>query len=195
MDENFTKSNRVALVGLGGIGYGVPCAITSCNLIDDRKTQIAVQYSHNYRERVPDCHIFWVYGATRQSFDEAYKRIAKELEIPGFDDPLFEHRAIVPMVLDRKQTGPWVMIVDNADDYCIYFPPPDRALGDTEQSEYLRYCLPHGAENGGRLIITTRHTKVGEDILSNSAPIQVRELGPVDARILLRSKIPTEKWE
>ena len=195
MDENYKKSNSVALVGLGGIGYGIPHVNISCNLIDDRKTEIAVHYSHKYRERVPDCHIFWVYGATRQSFDEAYRRIAKELEIPGYYDPLFEHRKEVPMVLDRQQTGPWVMIVDNADDYSIYFPPPDGALGETEQREYLRYCLPHGAEHGGRLIITTRNTKLGEDIISYSTPIQVRELTPEDARILLRSKLPTEKWE
>ena len=197
MDENYKKSNSVALVGLGGIGYEFPHVIISCNLTDDRKTEIAVHYSYKYRERVPDCHIFWVYGATRQSFDEAYRRIAKELEIPGCDDPLFEHRKVVPMVLDQQKTGSWVMIIDNADDYGVYFPPADGALGETERSEYLRYCLPHGAENGngGRLIITTRNMKVGEDIISNSAPIQVRELDPVAARILLRSRVPTEKWE
>lgn len=195
MDEHFTKSNWVALVGLGGIGFGLPYPIMFCYLIDDRKTEIAVHYSHKYRKRTPECHIFWVYGSTRQSFDEAYRRIAKELDIPGCDDPLFEHRKIVPRELDRQQTGPWVMIVDNADDYSLYFPPPDGALGENEQSEYLACCLPFGAENGGRLIVTTRNTKVREDITSSSTPIQVSELAPVHARELLRSKIPADKWE
>lgn len=87
------------------------------------------------------------------------------------------------------------MIVDNADDYNIYFPPPNGALGETEQSKYLKYCLPHGAENGGRLIITTRNSRVGKDIMSNFAPIQVSKLAPVDAQKLLRSKVPPDKWE
>lgn len=88
------------------------------------------------------------------------------------------------------------MIVDNADDYNIYFPPPDGALSESEQrSKYLACCLPYGAESGGRLIITTRYTKVGQALLGDSTPIEVPQLTPVDARLLLRSKVPAEKWE
>lgn len=195
MDEYFTKTNCITLVGLGGIGYGVPYTTYRFRLIENRKTKIAVQYAHKIREKTPECHIFWVYGSTRQSFDDAYRRISEELEIPGWDHPLFEHRKSVPRELDRRQTGPWLMIVDNADDYNIYFPPPDGALNENERNEYLAHCLPFGAENGGRLIVTTRHTRVGEDIMGDSPIIQIPTLAPVDARKLLQSKVPKEKWE
>ncbi|KAI9714139.1 MAG: hypothetical protein M1812_006467 [Candelaria pacifica] len=179
IDERFGKSRRVALVGLGGIG----------------KTEIAVHYCHRYRERTPECHIFWVYGATRRSFDEAYRRIAKELEIPGCENPGFQHRKEVRRVLEQKGTAPWIMIVDNADDYDIYFPPPNGALGENEQSEYLACCLPYETDKGGRLIVTTSNARVGEDITSSWSTIQTLELAPVDAKKLLQSKIPAGKWE
>ncbi|KAL8983783.1 MAG: hypothetical protein Q9205_002070 [Flavoplaca limonia] len=163
--------------------------------MENRKTEIAVQYCHNYRQRTPESHIFWVYGSTRQSFDDAYRRIATELQIPGCEESLFEHRKAVPRELDRRETGPWLMIIDNADEYGIYFPPHDKALTESEQSEYLAYCLPYGAENGGRLIFTTRNTRVGADIMDDSPIIEISELAPVDARKLLGSKVPKEKWE
>ncbi|KAL8651856.1 MAG: hypothetical protein Q9210_003030 [Variospora velana] len=161
-------------------------------IVADQKT---VQYCHKHRQKTPECHIFWVYGSTRQSFDDAYRTIAKELEIPGCDDPLFEHRKAVPRELDRQETGPWIMIIDNADDYNIYFPPLDAALSESEQGEYLAYCLPIGAENGGRLVVTTRNHRVGADIMGDSPIIEISELAPNDARKLLQSKVPKEKWE
>ncbi|KAL8850124.1 MAG: hypothetical protein Q9221_004941 [Calogaya cf. arnoldii] len=179
MEEQFAKTNCAALVGLGGIG----------------KTEIAVQYAYKYRGNSPRCHIFWVYGSSRQSFDDAYRRIAKELEIPGNDDPAFEHRKAVPRELDRRQTGPWLMIVDNADDYNIYYPPANGALNESEQSEYLAYCLPNGSENGGRLIITTRNARVGLAFMGDFPIIEVLKLAPPDARNLLQSKVPKEKWD
>ncbi|KAL8904950.1 MAG: hypothetical protein Q9207_002944 [Kuettlingeria erythrocarpa] len=159
------------------------------------KTEIAVQYCHQHRQKTPECHIFWVYGSTRQSFDDAYRRIATELGIPGCDDPLFEHRKAVPSELDRRETGPWIMIIDNADDYSIYFPALDAALTENEQREYLAYCLPTEAENEGRVIVTTRNNRVGADIMGDSPIIEIPELAPGDARKLLRSKVPKEKWE
>ncbi|KAL9015118.1 MAG: hypothetical protein Q9173_000258 [Seirophora scorigena] len=129
------------------------------------------------------------------SFDDAYRRIAKELEIPGYDDPLFEHRKAVPRELDRRETGPWIMIIDNADDYNVYFPPLDAALSESEQRQYFACCLPYGAENEGRIIITTRNKRVGEAIMGDSPIIEIPELAPVDARKLLRSKVPKEKWD
>ena len=182
-------------LGLVGLGMEVRKRHNLPRLMENRKTEIAVQYCHNYRQKTPESHIFWVYGSTRQSFDDAYRRIATELEIPGCEDSLFEQRKAVPRELGRRETGPWLMIVDNADEYSIYFPPHDKALSESEQSEYLAYCLPYGAENGGRLIVTTRNTRVGADIMDDSPIIEIPKLAPVDARKLLGSRVPKEKWE
>lgn len=98
-------------------------------------------------------------------------------------------------MLDRQETGPWIMIIDNADDYNIYLPPLDVALSDSEQRGYLAYCLPIKSENKGRLIVTTRNKRVGEATVGDSPIIEIPELAPSDARKLLRSKVPKEKWE
>lgn len=135
-----------------------------------------------------------MYGATQQSFDEAYRKIAEELNIPGWKDPGFDHRKEVPRMLDQRDSRPWVMIVDNADDYSAYFPPNDHALNEEEQREYLAHCLPCGSENEGHIIITTRNAKLGEEINPQCAPIQVLELTPDNAKSLLKSKLKA-KWE
>lgn len=195
MDEELNETGRVALVSLGGIGYEVADASSSLGLTEDRKTEIAMQYSHKYREKNPDCHIFWVYESISRSFDDAYKRLAKELEIPECDDSLFDHRKMVLKELEREQTGSWIMIVDNANDYYIYFAPPTEALIESEKSNYIAHCLPNSAICAGRLIITTRSTQVGKDLLTESTSIQVLNLSPLDAKQLLRNKVPPEKWK
>ncbi|TVY89508.1 hypothetical protein LAWI1_G005763 [Lachnellula willkommii] len=180
IDRAFEKSNRVALVGLGGIG----------------KTEIAVHLTCRLMEQYPDCDILWVYGATQQSFDDAYSKIAEELNIPGWQEPTFDHRREVPKVLDRKDSRPWVMILDNADDYSAYFPPNDGALSEKEQRDYLANCLPYASENKGRIIVTTRNAKLGEEMNPECAPLFVQELTPDNARLLLKSKLVNNvKWE
>ena len=102
-------------------------------------------------------------------------------------DPSFQHRKEVSKELDRCETGSWILIPDNADDYNIYFPPPHGALGENEQSEYLACCLPSGTENGRQLIVTTQNTKVAKNITSGATSIEVLALASVDAQRLLQS--------
>ncbi|KAH8745733.1 hypothetical protein BGZ57DRAFT_960331 [Hyaloscypha finlandica] len=178
MKESLINSNRVSLVGLGGIGI----------------TEIAVEFAHILRCKNSKTNIFWVYGATRSSFDEAYGKIAEELNIPGWQDPLFDPRVEVPKLLKNKEYGPWVMIIDNADDYSVLFPPQEGVLDKKRKRDYLANCLPSGAQSGGKIIITTRNQKVGKDLMGTGEPIEVLELAPSDATKLLRQKIPSEKW-
>ncbi len=137
-----------------------------------------------------------MYGASQLHFDEAYRKIADQLNIPGCREPQFDHRRKVPEMLDRKDSRPWIMIVDNADDYSTYFPPNDHALSEEEQKGYLAQCLPCGSENEGRIIITSRNARLGEEINPECAPIQVSELTPDNAKSLFKARLVNKaKWE
>jgi hypothetical protein len=100
-----------------------------------RKTEIAVEFAHIVRQQDAYTNIFWVYGANRQSFDEAYRKIAEELNLPGWQDPLFDPWKEVPKLLESKGFGSWIMIIDNADDYSVYFPPQDGVLDDRKRRD------------------------------------------------------------
>jgi hypothetical protein len=86
------------------------------------------------------------------------------------------------------------MIIDNADDYSVYFPPQEGVLNETKRRDYVSNCLPSGDQSEGKIIITTRNYKVGQDLMGPGEPFQVLELVHSDASKLLRQKRPSEKW-
>ncbi|KAH7217226.1 hypothetical protein BKA60DRAFT_609147 [Fusarium oxysporum] len=57
--------NRIALVGLGGVG----------------KTQIALQFAHEVKEKHPHYSIFWVPTLSDEGAERAYAEIAKRLRL------------------------------------------------------------------------------------------------------------------
>ncbi|KAG9229521.1 hypothetical protein BJ875DRAFT_488840 [Amylocarpus encephaloides] len=60
--------NRAVLVGLGG-------------------SQNAIEYSYRLRVKDPQVWVFWVYASPAERFEQAYRPIAIELDLPGSDDP------------------------------------------------------------------------------------------------------------
>ncbi|RKK71081.1 hypothetical protein BFJ69_g11241 [Fusarium oxysporum] len=61
--------NRIALVGLGGVG----------------KTQIALQFAHEVKEKHPHYSIFWVPTLSDEGAERAYAEIAKRLRVQKTD--------------------------------------------------------------------------------------------------------------
>lgn len=101
---------RVALVGLGGVG----------------KSQVAIQYSYQVRERYPHTWVFWVHGSNEARFEQSYKVIADRLGLLGRNDPQANVLQLVTNWLCDESNGRWVMIVDNADDADTFFSQPTR---------------------------------------------------------------------
>jgi hypothetical protein len=49
-------------------------------------------------------------------FDQGYKEIARRLKIPGTQDPETNIVEIVFDWLSDEDNGPWLLVLDNADD-------------------------------------------------------------------------------
>jgi DNA replication protein DnaC len=60
---------RVALCGLGGVG----------------KTQIAIRYAYSVQKRyaMEGISVFWIHGASRETFDASYRDLAKQANVPN----------------------------------------------------------------------------------------------------------------
>ncbi|KAL7758686.1 hypothetical protein ACKLNR_011113 [Fusarium oxysporum f. sp. zingiberi] len=140
--------HRIALVGLGGVG----------------KTQIALQFAHQVREKHPQYSIFWVPTLSDEGAERAYMEIARKLGVQKINDD-DDVKELVCQHLASGEAGKWLLIADNADD-------PDLILG-TEDNTGLDEYLP--LSDNGVVLITTRTRKIAVD-LAQSDVLDVEEM-------------------
>jgi tetratricopeptide (TPR) repeat protein len=132
-----------------------------------------------------------VYASTTTNFDESYLAIAKQLEIDGWNDLNTNVRELVVNHLKKKSKRQWLMIVDNADDYYSFFPPSQGEMPKRGNQSHLASYLPQTDAAGGRIIITTRDKRLGQQ-LSDGLPIFVESLPIAEAKTLLLAKIQVQ---
>ncbi len=120
---------RTAIEGLGGVG----------------KTQLALEAAYRVRDAHPDCSVFWVPAVDLASLDKAYREIGQALGVKGLDGDEADVRVLVHAALGQDDAGPWLWIIDNAD---------DRELLFGKQAALM--ALPFN-QNGSVLVTTRNH--------------------------------------
>ncbi|KAH0542520.1 hypothetical protein FGG08_003116 [Glutinoglossum americanum] len=173
IDQKFRVQSRVALRGIDGVG----------------KTQIAIEYCYGYRERHPNAHVFWVHASSIARFDQAYRDIARKLNLPGYGDLKANTLQLISEWLSCEDHGMWLMVLDNADDERTFFSSdPQVSSPETEQqASFIRY-VPRSPK--GSIIVTTRNARVGDALADGEESIVVLPLVRQDAERLLQSKLP-----
>lgn len=158
-----------------------------------RKSQIAIEYCYLFREKHPECHVFWVWGGSYTRFEESYRQIARKLSIPGVDDHQVDILQLVRENLNTDQYGKWLLILDNADEASMYYGTrSDGNDGTTNNSKsYARY-LPNNPD--AFVLITTRDRRVGERLARRNKPIEVTSMTAEESKELLQSKMSEENW-
>lgn len=170
----------MAFVGWAGIG----------------KSQIAIEYAHQFREKKPSARIFWVRGARADAFLKSCGDIARKLNLPGFDEPETDSREILSDWLSDATHGEWLMVLDNVDDETVFSSTgrstdPDKVDGSQVYQGFQRY-LPQVSH--GSILITSRNRVAAWDITNESdCIIPVGSLPDGDAISLLRKKLPADK--
>ncbi|KAK7954370.1 phosphorylase superfamily protein [Apiospora saccharicola] len=149
---------RTVIEGLGGIG----------------KTQVAIEAAYHVRQAHPDCSVFWVPAVDMTMFENAYREIGQALEVKGIEDDKADVKALVKAALGRDEVGPWLLIIDNADDTLLL-----------TQGQLVSY-LPFN--RAGSILFTTRNHQVaacfearqgtfGLDQLSDPESVQLLHQG------------------
>ncbi|RSL66014.1 hypothetical protein CEP53_003518 [Fusarium sp. AF-6] len=149
---------RVALVGLGGVG----------------KTQVALQFAHWVCANKPDYSVFWVSALSLNSFEQSYIEIATNLGLLDQDKGQ-DTKAVVRRFLSSKDAGPWVLIVDNADDQ-------DMVLGSLDDPDGIDHNLPESVD--GRIMFTTRSREVATSVAGGEV-IELHEMDLETASLFL----------
>ncbi|KAK4139118.1 kinase subdomain-containing protein, partial [Dichotomopilus funicola] len=157
------ESQRVALVGLGGVG----------------KTQVALQLAFWTKENKAEWSVFWVPALSEATFEQAYTDIARELKILRSDDE--DIKESVRQYLSSEAAGRWLLVVDNADDVKV-------VCGSQDASGGLDRYLPQ-SENG-RTVLTTRSRDVAMRVTEKT--VKLDEFSLSEAKTLLEKLVTRE---
>ena len=180
LDAGFETYRRMALVGWAGIG----------------KSQIAIEYAHRVHKRSPLTRIFWVRGARRDVFLKSCGDLARQLELPGWDDPEINVGKLFGDWLRDSMNGAWFLVIENVDDETVFSSSSRREhTEDTNASLELYQLHRHLPQVSHGSILVTSGKRVAARDLTNEDDciISADHLPEPDALSLLRKKLPKDK--
>jgi tetratricopeptide (TPR) repeat protein len=144
----------------GGSWWGGVCLYTISVhpriLTDCSKSQLAIQYAHSIRDVSPHMFVFWVHASTRARFEEAYRDIAHQLQLPGRSDPKVNVLRLVSDWLRVEINGRWLMVVDNVDNVETFFPSRKRRPSEADASSQTSLATYLPQSRNGAVLITSR---------------------------------------
>ncbi len=156
-----------------------------------RKSQIAIEYSYRQRERSSRLSTFWVHASSKARFEQSYAEIATTIQIPGIGDGKANTLQLVSKWLESPDNGPWLLVIDNADDATVLLDQlkSDTGTGPASVQRCLLDFLPRAQH--GTVLITTRDRACALDITGHDGtPIEVRSMNRNEAAGLLRNRLP-----
>ncbi|KFZ12799.1 hypothetical protein V502_06903 [Pseudogymnoascus sp. VKM F-4520 (FW-2644)] len=168
--KDHNSHNRAVLVGLGGIG----------------KSQVAIEFAYQYREKHPGAAIYWIHASDASRFEVDYLQIGIQVRLPGMMVPNKDPKELVREWLCTKASGRWLMIVDNADDVSDFFPD-----GTTEKAKGLAQFLP--TCGNGSIVITTRNKKAGVKFATSMGIIILERMDPFSAEKIFNARVGGDK--
>ena len=146
-----------------------------------RKSQIAIEYAYRYHEKYPEASVFWVYASTASRFNQDYLQIGTRVKLPGIDDPNQDTNQLVRSWLSSKDSGTWLMVIDNADDADLFFGPAESA-GRKRLCDYVPQC------SDGSILFTTRNRKVAIKFAAVNGVVSLRRMERIDSEKLFRTR-------
>ncbi|KAJ8609918.1 hypothetical protein MRB53_038856 [Persea americana] len=164
--ETLTKrlssdNRRVAIAGLGGIG----------------KTQLAIEYCYQLKERSPDTWILWIHASSAERYDQGLRALADDLQLPGREEKDADIHQLVRLWLLNAEKR-WLIVLDNVDvaEFLIETPT-------SSKKSRLQYIPTNGS-----VLITSRRFKVAEKLVDKQDLIELG-LNKDHAIALLQSKL------
>tara|TARA_R110002003_G_scaffold95_1_gene7240 strand:- start:19322 stop:21166 length:1845 start_codon:yes stop_codon:yes gene_type:complete len=166
---NDRRCERMAIVGLGGVG----------------KTQIALEFAHRWREKNPDCAVFWIPVTSVESMLAAYIEVGQQLQIPNVEQNKSEVPKLVQRELSQEAAGRWLLVFDNADDIDLWTEKTSSVIGSSRHIDFLP------KSKHGSILFTTRSRKAAVKLAGKSM-VFVNEMDDAMARDLLQKSLINE---
>jgi hypothetical protein len=154
-----------------------------------RKTQDALDYVYSCKG---DCHVFWIHCGNPTLFDKDCRRLAKEAEIPGFDetDSTQDVKQLLKLWLEGDRSGNWVLVLDNADNRSDFFQSTEGTdVSSSDRSANLARYVPRASK--GTVIITTRDFSVARQLAGPKGVLSKVEMNPNESEELFKQHFPS----
>ena len=151
-------------------------------LIFLRKTRIALEYASGHEES-DTVSVFWVHASTAERMEKAYRDIAKEAGLVEAEDPKVNQLRLVKQWLERKESGKWVMVIDNADDENLFYGEDEhRGQEPFNSSKKLAQYFPRSSN--GSILLTTRNRVLGVKFATVHGVITISEMSISESKSL-----------
>ncbi|KAJ6042987.1 FabD/lysophospholipase-like protein [Penicillium canescens] len=160
LQQESDATTKIAIMGLGGVG----------------KTQLVLELAHRVRER---CAVSWIPVNSLANLQTAYRKVAQNLGLSGWDEIGVDILEIVRTYLSDEAIGPWLLILDNADDLELWRSPLTSEAGAKRLMDYMPRSR-HGA-----IIWTTRDRKVATAVARENV-VTVRQMDESGASEMMR---------
>ncbi|KAI0403999.1 putative kinesin [Xylaria palmicola] len=170
-------ASRTALVGMGGVG----------------KSQIAIEYAFQVRERSPETWVFWVHASNAARYEQSLRDIVDYVKLPERRNPQNNIFQLLYNWLRSEKSKKWVLILDNVDDASFLLDSSaDRGDGQRKDSggqgiqplaAYIPYCQ-HGS-----VLITTRSKREALKLVELRNIVAVQPMSQADAVALAQNKL------
>ncbi|KAK2764263.1 hypothetical protein FQN54_008955 [Arachnomyces sp. PD_36] len=158
-------ASRIALLGLGGVG----------------KSQLAIEYCYQIRDRSPETWAFWIHASNAARFEQSCWEIANRVKISGRKDSKADIFELIHGWLQDEKNGKWVIVLDSVDNDCFLHEAPhttqtELGSGQTSKSgkPLVAYLPP---TQNGSIIMTTRSKGVA---LNNTEDNDIIAIEPMD---------------
>jgi hypothetical protein len=149
---------KVAITGLGGV----------------RKT---LELAYQVRDKAPECSIFWIPSTSIEMIEQAYMGISEHLGLQDVTPAVVKMR--VKAHLSSEKAGPWLLIIDNADDMNIWTTPDG-------SSPVLKIYIPQS--KCGFVLFTTRNRQLATRLVGPEV-INMPQMDNKMATDLLRASL------
>ena len=124
--------------------------------------------------------VFWVYAYNAERLRKAFDEIAKQVKIPGYQDPGADALRLVKEWFESDASGQWLLIVDNVDDTELLYP---------SKPHCIRYADYLPKSETGSILLTTRNGKVGHDFAAAHNVLTLAGMNAEESASLLSTRL------
>ena len=130
--------------------------------------------------------VFWVYAYNAERLKKAFDEIAKQVKIPGHQDPGADTPRLVKEWFESDASGQWLLIVDNVDDTELLYP---------SKAQCIRYADYLPRSQTGSILLTTRNGKVGYGFAAAHDVLTLAGMNPEESVHLLSTRLSDSQSE